>query len=216
MYATLEGKVALKGTIVLPLQGLWTAALEVDSDVPWSGVVSLQCGDATLALTGFVESGAVVHGRYLVRLVGGHGGLAKTVQAKPYQGPPFLLPLKDLLSDCEETLSSTVLQDDWNGVQAHWLRMSERASHALDAICKAAGANWRALPDGTIWAGVETWPAFSGTCTIMSEAPQFRRLEVSAEDALVLPGVTANGQRISRVQHSIEKSKFRTTCWYEP
>ena len=78
------------------------------------------------------------------------------------------------------------------------------------------GLTWRALADGTVWLGTETWDAVSPKWTLMERRPRDDSYEAAVEAFLVTPGTTFDGRKVSRVQHLVEASKVRSTLWFAP
>lgn len=215
MHATISGKPVLRATICMPRAGLWTADLEADSDVALSGAVTLELGEGVLELRGFVASGGVSGGRWHARLVGGAGGLGRRLTARSYRGAPLRLILTDLLAEAGEQLSSSVTDSVWLAtVPQYWARAEGPATVTLHALCEAAGAVWRALPDGSIWAGIETWPVFAGAYETTAERPSEDAVEIASESVL-LPGMLLDARRVSLVELTLGRSRFRTTAWLE-
>jgi hypothetical protein len=215
MHASIAGKTVLATSIHMPRAGLWTADVEADSDIPLSGEVVLELGDGVLDLHGLVASGDISQGRWRARIIGGAGGMGRMVAAKAYRGAPLRLVLTDLLGEVGERLSPTANDGVWLAtVPQFWTRTYGQASRALTALCDAVGATWRALPDGTIWAGVESWPVFSQPYELLAENPRENTIEIASE-AILLPGSTIDARRVSLVQHDLGKAKFRTRAWLE-
>lgn len=214
MHATLGGRTVLSARLTLPRSGLWLASIEADADYPMTGMMSLVLGDGVMDLHG-AAFGDVVHGRWSARMVGGAGGLGRTIPPKMYLGAPLRLVLEDIMSESGETLSRTVTDRLWlDMVPAYWTRMQGTGAEGLNELCRAAGASWRALPDGTIWAGLDQWPAHQGNVEVIREYPRERRLELACE-GIVLPGELLFSRRVSLVEHSIGKDSFRTQVWME-
>jgi hypothetical protein len=215
MHATISGKPVLRATICMPRTGLWTADIEADSEMPMSGAMTLELGEGVLELRGVVASGGVSGGRWHARLVGGSGGLGRRLAARSYRGAPLLLILTDLLAEAGEQLSSSATDSVWLAtVPQFWARAEGPAARTLHALCEAAGAVWRALPDGSIWAGVESWPAFTGAYETTSERPREDAIEIASESVL-LPGMLLDARRVSLVQLTLGRARFRTTAWLE-
>jgi hypothetical protein len=82
----------------------------------------------------------------------------------------------------------------------------------------AQAVTWRVLPDGTIWAGPETWPD-SGLTTddyqILDEDPREGTALLGVEAPVLLPGTALAGRRVSYVEHLINAEGVRSNVWFE-
>src|SRR5690348_17741540 len=112
---TANGVGVLKGTVILPLVGVWTADLQLDQ-VDGTGF-SAGTKVTITSENGFKLSGVVAPDRtgdflesVYVRILGGAGGMAKTVTARSYVQPGAFVKdvLQGLSTDSGEALSSTI------------------------------------------------------------------------------------------------------------
>ena len=214
MIASLSGYTVLTLALSMPRAGAWTGTLEADTEVSLSGPVVLDLGVVSLHCC--ITRGDLDQGRFKAEIVGGAGKLGAALPAKFYRGAPLRLPLLDLAAECGETLSSTASEQLWlANVPQFWTRVAGTAGDALRELCGEAGAVWRFLPDGTLWAGTETWPAFTANYESMDENPSRDTEEIACDTALLMPGQTLGARKVSRVHHRLDKASFRSTAWFE-
>ena len=218
-HSTCNGAPILRGTITLPRQGVWHADLELEAIEAPTGSVLLQIG-AALSLRGVVEprAGGVFAGRVRVRVVGGAGGLQRQLDPKWYAGAPRELPLRDLVEEAGERLSSRTDPALLGEVLSPgWARVRGTAAEALGRLLEGTGASWRILPDGSLWAGPETWPTAQGMAdlVVLEEDRSRGRLVLATEAPQLLPGQTLRGDRVSDVEITIEPERIRLEALLE-
>ena len=210
----------ISATVSMPLTGVWTADLVIDqpdgSGFDAGTVVTLAV-DNGFSLTGScvpLRTGSFLDAVH-VRLVGGKGGMAKTVQARGYAQPGAYVRdvLNGIAADAGEKLSSTIDQAFMNTNLVAWTTMQCTASQALIAFLEfvAPTANWRFLADGTLWVGVETYPKSGDTYDVLSSNPMDGTAELGAESPSILPGVALDGVgNVSRVEHVFDDGGVRS------
>ena len=216
-HSTLSGLPLLSGTVTLPRQGVWHADLELDAAEAPIGSVLLQIGSA-LSLRGTVVRSGIFAGQVRVWVVGGAGGLGRQLEPKWYLGAPRRLPLVDLLEGAGERLSATTdaaLLDEV--LTPGWTRLRGTAAEALARLLEGTGAGWRMLPDGSLWAGAETWPTAQGMAdlVVLEEDRSRGRLVLATEAPTLLPGQTLRGDRVSDVEITIEPERLRLEALLE-
>jgi hypothetical protein len=75
--------------------------------------------------------------------------------------------------------------------------------------------NWRVLPDGTVYVGVESWPQSPmGSFDLYSWPPQELRATIFALDPRITPGQVWQSGQVSNVAHRVDTDKIRTTIWF--
>lgn len=216
MIATLNGKTVLEAVASLPVVGAWTADLEVDAETVdgLSGPASLVLGSLTLAGAP-IRLGSFA-GRTSVRLVGGAGGLGRTLEPKGYRNATLLLVLQDIARDAGEVLAPTTDTAALASIARGWTRARESAGLALARVAAAAGLAWRVLPDGTVQVANETWAAtLLADGVLLDESPELGRSVFGVDSPSLLPGVTVGGRRVSRVEHCVGPNALRTRVWWE-
>lgn len=196
--------------------GLWHAdvALTPGDDVP-TGAVTLDVFGTTYRGTVFrADTSRTVP---MARVVGGAGGFGTILPPRAYQGVDAKLCLTEILAAAGETLSST---SDMNTLAARlpfWVRKQDTAGASLAALLRIVGIPaWRALADGTIWAGTESWPASQLTeYELISEDPHLARYDIYADAPNVFPGELWGDtqQQVSVVEHRFTTSRLVTSVW---
>ena len=218
-HSTCNGAPILRGVVTLPRQGVWHADLELEASEAPSGSVLLQLGSA-LSLRGVAEPRAVgvFAGRVRVRVLGGAGGLQRQLDPKWYAGAPRELPLRDLVEEAGERLSSRTDPALMGEVLSPgWARVRGTAAEALGRLLEGTGASWRILPDGSLWAGPETWPTAQGMAdlVVLEEDRSRGHLVLATEAPQLLPGQTLRGDRVSDVELTIEPERLRLEALLE-
>lgn len=220
MPATLSvaGKAVTRGHVTVPRQGAWHADLWLDADTAPSGAVALSWADSEATWQGTVVRGGVVTegGPAAVRLVGGAGGLGKTLPGASYRNVSPRVIAGQILTAAGEILSGTSPSATLSPLWARWSRQAGAAGAQVAALAAALGALWRVLPDGTVYLG----PDPGGVLTlgkdqqVTARAPALGRvtLATSAPWALQV-GQTLDGQRIDTVIHRLGPDEIRSELW---
>lgn len=214
--ATANGINVLTATISVPRVGVWRADLDLDAAdaSKVSGTIALVLGDVTW--TGkATEVGAFV-GRVKVRLLAGAAGFGKPTKPRFYQSIPAKTVVTDLLTEGGEKLSNTSDAGKLGTVLPFWTRHAGTVGEGLENVLDELGAIWRVLPDGTVYVGIETWPTSEPKdVAVETEVASESKIVFSSSSPSLLPGTTFRGRKVSRVEHSIDAGKTRTTAWYE-
>lgn len=216
---TCNGVPVVSARITRPRIGSWVAELVVDTDEPMTGAVVLADGDGSELFKGTIIRGAPSEGRLSLRVLGGAGGLGKTLDPRYYKGAPPRLVLRDLARETGETLA-TLDAPALDAPTRAWTRERRDAAGSLRQLAEALGLVWRCLPDGTQWVGSETWPASPATgYEVLHDEPAHARWTLSTvtltDAALIAPGTTLEGQRVSLVEHQLSGDSTRTVVSFE-
>lgn len=215
MAVYLADLVVLRGRISLYVNGGWTAELELAAGAVPAGAVTLRA-DGGLSIRGTVQPGAaVLRGRVHVIVTGGAGALGTRVEGA-FRSAQLRDPLRAIAAATGDTLSSTIDSTLLSRSLAFWTLGAYPAWRALRELANAAGAHWRFLEDGTLWLGIETWPAaeLPRTDAIIERFPREGRVEIAAATPSLLPGVELVGVgRVAGVDHWIEPDGVRTWAW---
>lgn len=215
-----NGHGAIEARLVLPRTGAWQLDLVVDSFDEITGSVTTTIGDGRLELKGTRWRGAEYADSAFVRVVAGADGLRKIARAKHYTQTNARIVIGDLMSTAGEALSATADATTLGRRLDAWTTAAIPVGNALrEALAVAApGSNWRALPDGTIWVGPETWPDSGLTpddYQIENEDPRQLTASIGFEAPILLPGTTLAGRRISRVETIVNADGVHSTVWFE-
>lgn len=220
---TINGAAAItRATVHLPLSGVWSADLEVDTDEDITGRCILEA-DGSPWLLGTAIQGAVSHGLWRGRVVGGTGGLRGTLDARAYRDATLADVLRDALSESEEDLSDT--SGDLTIACRLWHRTQAAAARTVAEVAAAAGFGWRVLPLGDVWLGAETWP-FAGTAdvTLVERDPTQRRWVLGGDILGLRPGtrfqIPVEGDeiavRLGALRLDLAPDAFTATIWQAP
>ena len=152
---SIDSRPVLAAVVRFPARGVWTATLDVDTDSPPSGRVSIACLGAD-PLVGTVVRGAVDGSVSRILVVGGAGGLRADVPALALRAGTLGDVLAATLAEAGETLDATsaTLTDR---VAVRWHRAAGPACHAVGTLAATAGLTWRVLRAGTVWLGVDAF-----------------------------------------------------------
>lgn len=207
----------IRACITLPRVGCWHAELEIDTDQAsdLSGAAALSVADGAVFWVGSVFRGGVFAGRGKALLVGGTGGLKKTLPAKFYRGAPLRLPLGDALLEAGEVLSPTADPATLGMLLQNWTRREQSACLTVQELADVVGVPWRVLADGSLWIGPETWPAYTDDFEVVGEDPAAGYAEVDSDLPTLRPGQTLEGRKVGRVVHEFYGEGSKTLVWLE-
>jgi hypothetical protein len=206
-------------SIIRPLVGVWTADLEIDQ--PDGSGFAAGTAVTITSQDGYELKGVVAEGRsgdFLdtvhVRVLGGAGGMAKTVTARSFVQPGAFVSdvLNALCGDSGETLSSTIDPAFLNTNLAAWSIKAEPMSRALETLIRwvAPSMSWRILEDGTLWIGNETWPSADVDYILLSQDPKDASYILGLHSPAIDPGTTVDGiGKVSRVEISVTADAIR-------
>lgn len=204
----------------MPLLGPWTAQLELDSAVPPTGNQTIDWDGVTFSST-VVRSGTDEGNKSQALLVGGKGGLSKTLSTPKYyaSGPTLGTIVADILTEAGETLSGTADSSVLGHVVARWERAVGAAGNCLTTVLEQAGATWRVLADGTVWVGKDTFPAAARTdvpgLTVLDEQYGTGNATISIAAPLLRPGVTLLDRPVREVAFTLTPGAFRAIVRFQ-
>lgn len=113
-------------------------------------------------------------GFYGAALCGGRARLGRVLEPRYYEEAPGAKILGDALRECGEDMAGATTLTAPLGIYVRRRGPAYRDVAALLACYP--DATWRTLPDGTIWAGEETWPESPLRVVVLQRTPQFRRV----------------------------------------
>jgi hypothetical protein len=215
---TVNGASVVRGAIERPRIGAWHGDLVVDAqDVTlFQGAITIAWGDS-LTMKGSAFRVGVHHDTIFLRVIGGAGGLGTILPPKAYQNVTAQIPLLDIAAGAGETISSTVGSDVLGVFLPMWVRLQQGAGMALAALLRTtATPAWRVLSDGTLWAGIETWPeATLEQWDEIEVEPHQGRVLIGTDTPTVDPGSTFQGGRVSFIEHQIDEGEVRHVLWFD-
>lgn len=213
------------GSILMPLNGAWTADIVIDQ--PDGSGFDAGTSVTLFAQDGFQLVGTVVTdrtGSFLdavhVRLVGGAGGMLKTVTPRGYAQPAAFARdvLSDLASGASEKLSDQIDASLLSTNLVAWAVAQGTTTQALATFLAfvAPAANWRFLADGSLWLGVETWPSSSIEFDLLESDPKEGTAELGIVSPSIMPGVFLSGVgNVNRVEHTLSEDGVRSHVWVD-
>lgn len=213
---TVDGSPLLGLDLTMELLGCWQAKLQCEAD-ELTGTVVIDDG-AGQTFTGRVRRSGVVSGRNSALVVGGRGKLADgtlALAARHFRAVNLRTVATEILTQAGEQLAATSQASLLAQHLTFWSFGASSPGAALLALVEPFGGTWRVLSDGTVWLGVDSYPA----------APEQDRLELEPEDANGLvhlavdsfalrPGVTLDGRKVLQVQHLLASEGRRTDYRY--
>jgi hypothetical protein len=209
----------IRGTITMPLVGVWAAELVIDQldGTGFDAGTSVTIKGDSIQLSGTVvpdRTGSFLDAVH-VRVLGGKAGMSKTSTPRSYVQPGAFVKdvLNGITTDSGESLSSSVSQSFLNTNLTAWSTLNQTINWNLRALLKWLGPDfsWRILDDGTLWMGAESWPQASGTIDIMSQRPSEGTFTLGCESPFILPGTSLDGVgNVARVEHQIDHNRIRS------
>jgi hypothetical protein len=218
---TANGKGVISATICMPRLGAATADLIVDAQDAITGACLLVI-ESGLQLSGFATRTGVWQDTAYLRWTAGAGGLSKLATPKHYRSTSARIVFLDLMRAGGETLSPTSDAKTTGLSLAAWTQIAQPIGNALSALlgdARLTANAWRVLPDGTVWAGAETWPDAGLKNVVdyqeLGRLPNEGRSELGFEAPALLPGTSLGGRRVSYVEHTLREDVVRTAAWFE-
>lgn len=205
--------------LTLPIVGAWVLTAELDGDQEPSGAIEVVQGDVRLA--GTVVRAASIAGSVRLSAVGGAGGFRAELEARSYQGAAVRDVVSDLLSAAGERLDPSGTREVLDATLPYWTRAGGpggRAGASLTRLTEHLGARWRVLPSGAVWVGRETWPAAPEgyEALALDRDGSSDHVLLAPETIGLLPGVILRGDRVGRVEHTVDRdAPLRTTFWLD-
>lgn len=210
---TVNGADVLSLHMVMEPVGAWDLVLEADAEA-LSGAVVLDDGEGNV-FRGYTRRAASSGGRLGATIVGGKGGLSKPLASRHFREVPLRIVLADILAQSGEQLASSAQPETLGRHLPFWSMLADSAGAALRILMREAAATWRVLDSGAVWVGVDSF----------AKAPVFEYEELERDDAAGLvvlgvdgfwlrPGMTLDGRKVGRVEHTMSGAELRTTYWH--
>lgn len=192
---TLNGKPVLDLDLHLPVNGAWSAELQVASDAALATGDSAELGLPDLELTGRVVRAGVFAERLRVRLTGGSVDWSAAQPVKHYRNTTA----DAVLADVGVTPDATIGID-----LPFWTRQAGTTGSTVQAIAAYLGTAWRVNPDGTVRIRIEDPAAVDVTGLVeLGRDPARGLVECAPEAAVLLPGVLAGADSVGDVLYSM-------------
>ncbi|MFO0559069.1 MAG: hypothetical protein U0269_13725 [Polyangiales bacterium] len=216
-----NGVAVLRGDLLLPRVGPWSADLLLDSDEALTGRATIE-SPAGFRLVGHCERSQTVAGRVEVRLRGGDGGLGRVLEPvayRPIGGVRLRAILEDWARDSGERISAQIDHELTERFIDGWVRERGSAARAIRALALSLGCSWRFDEDGALMLVRESWPEVDPDgVQVLRDDPLNDASELAVEVLLpeLVPGVTWQGRRVSSVEAFVlESGANRVRLLYE-
>lgn len=211
---TAAGCDILEAHVLMPPRGAWTADLVLDTEAGPSIDAPIAINLSSLTLSGTVVSGGATNRLTTLRVIGGGGGINTKLSPKDYRGVPARVPLIDALEAAGEKLSDSCDESLLAIEIPRWVTFAESMAAFLDEMADHLKATWRMLADGTVWIGVDTFPAVKLEYEMLKNTPHLGVMEIGVESPTLVPGVNFMGQNVSQVEHVIAEGAIRTVVTF--
>lgn len=219
--ATANGNPVIAAKITIPRFGLWTADMIVADAGSISGACSLVI-DGGLTLIGTAARAGVWLDTTYCRMLPGAGGLGKLAKAKHYRNTTFGVVIKDLLAAAGERLAGSADASLLRQQLTAYTQQATPIGLSLSELLsdrRLAKPVWRALADGTIWAGTESYPD-SGLeqpddYQDIDERPHEGRAELGIVAPGLMAGVGLGGRNVSAIEYAIRDGNVRMRTLFE-
>src|SRR5688572_7499775 len=194
MSAALNNEPGLELSLHLPMNGAWSAEVQVASDT------ELAVGDeVTLNLPGQDFTGRVVRAsifadRLRVRLTGGLTDWGAPVALKHYKATTVATVLADLGIEADSAQTTAL---------PFWTRKATTAGEAVQALATMLGVQWRVNPDGTLRLRAEAPTLVDPKAVEISRDAGRGIVEIAPEFASVAPGCTVGEDSVGDVTYEV-------------
>lgn len=191
---TLNGQPVLELDLHMPMNGAWSAEVQVASDTELNPGDTLVLGLPELDLTGRVVRAGIFAERLRVRLTGGELDWSEAQPVKHYRETTADQVLEDVGIELDQSLGIDL---------PFWTRNPGTTGSTVQAIAAYLGHNWRVNPDGTVRLRAEAPESVDVTGLVETARDPARGLvETAPEAAVLLPGVLAGDDSVGDVLYS--------------
>jgi len=202
---TVNGVPVLRGDLLLPRVGQWSADLVLDAETAPSGSVAIE-SPMGLRLVGTVERVSTVEGRVEARIQAGANGLGRQLEPvayRPVGGVRVRTILEDWARASGESLSQSMAPELLATFVPAWVRERGSAARAIRSLALELGCSWRFDAEGGLLLVRETWPTVDPDgVRVLRDDPVNDAVELAVDVPLpeLVPGVTWQGRRVSSVE----------------
>lgn len=191
---TLNGQPVLELDLHLPLNGAWSAEIQVATDTEVNQGDTIVLGLPDLELTGRVVRAGIFAERLRVRITGGSVDWGAAQPVKHYKQTTADQVVEDVAVELEAPLGVDL---------PFWTRNPGTTGSTVQAIASYLGHNWRVNPDGTVRIAAEAPSAVDTTAMVeIARDPARGLVETAPDSAVVLPGVLAGDDSVGDVLYS--------------
>lgn len=206
MSLSLNGEPVLVASLHLPMNGAWSAELQVSSDAEYAtgDIVTLSLPEQDFV--GRVVRAAIFGERLRVRLTGGRTDWGQLVEARHYRKADGDQALRDLGVETEAPLELDL---------PFWSRPQDTIGSCVQTLAGLAQVNWRVLPNGTVRIREEAPFTVSPDAQEISRDPARGIVEVALEAAVIMPGTTLGDDSIGDVLYDFGEQGLRCRYYTE-
>lgn len=206
---TFDDKPVISARVTLPERGCWFAQVELVAEEVAPGTkAKLASFDGKLELAGTVLRGKMVADRYTALVVGGAGGLEKTVTKQAYHSAPAQIVASGICSEVGETLAPSAALAT---ILPSWTRPAGTARAALDSLATRLGVPWRINAAGLVDFSESLYlPADDETAVELDRDDARGVLTLGVEVPRLLPGTTIRDVKARTVVHVLEAAGVQT------
>lgn len=219
-HATLNGVAVVSGVACMPLAGAWTVDVIVSADKAIEGKCTLAIDDG-LTFVGTAFRTGVFEDTAYVRIAPGADGLRKNAKRTHYRNVAASVILRDLLAAAGEQLAASSDAGLLRTQFPSYTQLQQSIGMSISALLgdrRLQSPSWRALLDGTIWAGYESWPDAGVRAPAdyqdIAEQPQRGLAELGFEAPRLQPGQSLEGRNISYLEHRFDANSVRTMALF--
>lgn len=217
--------------LVLPHLGAFRADVVALADAPLTGAQTLVVLGQIYQCTVYIDrerdqpASALYAGVASARVVGGAGGLNKTMVAIAYDNGATVAQVLggtgattgNLLDVAGELLSEKIDADLLAQFLPQWAWVPGQIDALLGQLATYLGVLWRVLPEGKIWLGQDSGETAPQLDMILVDVQaQAGLMTLTAEACTWQPGMTFETLPIRQIQHIIGGSAARSIITYGP
>jgi hypothetical protein len=207
--AKIGGQTLIECQITRPLSGAWEATARGNGP-PLAGALTLTIEGTTWAA--YVREAVQDGGSVRYDLIAGKAnGWRAPVEARSYRAVTVQTILDDLSRESGEALSGTIAAELLTRPVPSYHRQAGRVWFALDDLADCLGVTWRALEDGSLWLGTDSWAASTTKAVVQSTQGDTATLQVQAPT--IAPGTVWEGRRVDLCEHWLERNGLRSVIW---
>ncbi len=203
---------AVSGSLSVPKSGNWMAWLEMAGEI--AAGPTLVTDDLGNAWACTVTTAGQVGGAFMARVVGGSGNMAQRVEPLHWTSTTARVVLASALGRLE-TQSPLISAGVLGAPLPFWSRVGQRLDSELERLAMTLSADWRVLPDGTVWIGTgrhEPQDPLAGQPYVLDANLAAGTMILAPDGLTVLVGDVVAGQEVAAVLYSLE-GHFRATVW---
>lgn len=212
-------KSPLTGEVRMARMGPWIADLATDDETALAGKLKFVIDEQEWVGTVVPEQSGIDGSRARCQLVGGNGGLSKTIPGKSYTGGSGVqvkTVVRDILRACGEDLSDLSDGPTLEQYLPRWHVAAGSAQDALTDLCNRLSISWRVLRNGEVWMGPELWPEVTPEHRVVDEDWSAGAVTLAPDTPDMVPGVVFQGRRIEHVTHTLGLTLRTEICTSHP